>query len=474
MKSIALLAAAVSVSAVLLPRTADACGGCFAPPKQVTTVTGHRMAFAVSQQQTVLWDQIQYSGAPQDFAWILPVTAGAKVELAHDAFFEALDAVTNPVITGPSANCGTSGVGCGKSSASASAYEGAGGGGEVQVLSQGVVGPYDTVTLQSSDPNALYAWLTVNGYDIPDATRPIIDAYVQGGFDFIALRLAPGQGVQAMQPVRVVTPGAGLTLPLRMVAAGVGANVGVTLYVIGEGRYEAQNFPNGVVDATKLTWSGAQSQSNYTTLAAQIMQASGGTWLTEYAGPQLMTLQTDPSQGSCYSQGGGVSSVYGTPTVSAAYYCQCVNDHCAPGGLPGDASADDASPGDASPGDASPEAAGPGCSATSCSTFDDLTVALDGMSPSTTWVTRLRTTLPASSLSQDLVLQASAGQTQVSNQLTASVYDDPSYSACGQTGGGGCSAIGDDSGTLGRGLVVASLAMVGAALNRRRARRKRS
>jgi hypothetical protein len=474
MKSIALLAAAVSVSAVLLPRTADACGGCFAPPapKQVTTVTGHRMAFAVSQQQTVLWDQIQYSGAPQDFAWILPVTAGAKVELAHDAFFEALDAVTSPVITGPSANCGNSGFGCGSSSSAGADSEGAGG--EVQVLSQGVVGPYDTVTLQSSDPNALYAWLTVNGYDIPAATRPIIDAYVQGGFDFIALRLAPGQGVQAMQPVRVVTPGAGLTLPLRMVAAGVGANVGVTLYVIGEGRYEAQNFPNGVVDATKLTWSGALSQSNYTTLAAQIMQAGGGTWLTEYAGPQLLTLQTGPSQGSCYTQGGGVSSVYGTPTVSAAYYCQCVDDHCAPGGLTDDASADDASPDDASPGDASPDAAGPGCSATSCSTFDDLTVALDGMSPSTTWVTRLRTTLPTSALSQDLVLQASAGQTRVSNQLTASVYDDPSYSACGQTGGGGCSAIGDDSGTLGRGLVAASLAMVGAALNRRRARRRRS
>ncbi len=431
-------------------------------------MTGHRMAFAVSQQQTVLWDQIQYSGSPQDFAWILPVTAGAKVELAHDAFFEALDAVTDPVITGPSPNCGSSGFACGASSSAGAAFgEGAG---EVQVLSQGVVGPYDTVTLQSTDPNALYAWLTVNGYDIPAATRPIIDAYVQGGFDFIALRLAPGEGVQAMQPVRVVTPGAGLTLPLRMVAAGVGANVGVTLYVLGEGRYEAQNFANGLVDATKLTWSGAQSQSNYTTLATQIMQANGGTWLTEYAGPQQLTAPLGASSGSCLTGGaGGLRSGYAPPTVSGAYYCQCVFDDCVPSGVPGDAAADGASPGDA----ASTDAAGPGCSDTSCSTFDDLTVALEGLSSANTWVTRLRTTLPASALSQDLVLQASAGQTPVSNQLTASVYDDPSYSACGQTGGGGCATTGDGSGALGRGLVVASLAMVGAALTRRRARRRR-
>jgi hypothetical protein len=39
-------------------------------------------------------------------------------------------------------------------------------------------------------------------------------------FDFIALRLRPQCSQRAMKPVRIITPGADPTLPLRMVAAG--------------------------------------------------------------------------------------------------------------------------------------------------------------------------------------------------------------------------------------------------------------
>ena len=125
----------------------------------------------------------------------------------------------------------------------------AGSGSGVQVISQSVVGPYDTVTLQSTDPNALDTWLNANGFVLPDKFRPTVAAYVAGGFDFIALKLRPDQGVDAMQPVRIVTPGADATLPLRMVAAGVGAQVGITLYVISEGRYEA-NSPFSMPSST--------------------------------------------------------------------------------------------------------------------------------------------------------------------------------------------------------------------------------
>jgi hypothetical protein len=35
-------------------------------------VTEHRMAVSLSPVQTVLWDQIKYSGTPSDFAWVCP------------------------------------------------------------------------------------------------------------------------------------------------------------------------------------------------------------------------------------------------------------------------------------------------------------------------------------------------------------------------------------------------------------------
>ncbi len=468
---------ATVIAAGLAARPASACGGCFhvPTPTQVTVVTGHRMAFSISPQQSVLWDQIEYSGSPSNFAWVLPVRAGAQVQLSHDEFFAALDALSNPVITGPTPNCATSGgpaIGCGSSASSAgsasdfSAASGSGGGngGEgngVQVLSQGVVGPYEQVTLKSTNPNALYDWLLANSYDIPNAMRPVIDGYVAAGFDFIALRLAPGQGVQAMQPVRVVTPGAGLTLPLRMVAAGVGANVGITLYVLGDGRYQAQGFPNGVVEDSQLVWLHAQAQSNYETVAEQIMKGGGGrTWLTELSQGVLLqgsAAQTATGGYQCgVSGGGGAGVTLNSQSLPDLYYAQCLCLTACPE-LP-DAS-DDAS------GLSNPDG---GCD--TCAGFDDLTVAMTGLDPASTWLTRMRAILPASALAAgDLVLQAASPQTTVSSQHTVKTYDDPTYDPCPATTGGGCTAA-EDPAVSGRTLVILALAFLAASFARRRIR----
>src|SRR5258708_39391859 len=92
--------AALAACAALMvdARDAQACGGCFheRPPPSVvidpSIVTDHRMAFSMSPVQTVLWDQVRYAGSPKDFAWVLPVKPGARVELSHDAWIAALDA----------------------------------------------------------------------------------------------------------------------------------------------------------------------------------------------------------------------------------------------------------------------------------------------------------------------------------------------------------------------------------------------
>src|SRR4029077_12623626 len=148
----------------------------------------------------------------------------------------------------PGSNCVCGPLAAGAAFGGAGGFPGGGGGGffgggvGVMVVSQQTIGPYATVQLKSTDPNALNAWLKANGYDVPADVQPIIAAYVTEGFDFLALKLAPGLGVQAMRPVRVTVPGAGLSLPLRMVAAGTGAPVGIPLRVIAEGRYEPKNF----------------------------------------------------------------------------------------------------------------------------------------------------------------------------------------------------------------------------------------
>src|SRR6185503_4621080 len=139
----------------------------------------------------VLWDQIEYMGAPQDFAWVMPVKTGAVLEAASDAWLEALDAGTTPNVRSPELICEASGapMGCGCGSAGDRAGggpdQGFGDQGGVTVVHQGTAGPYDTVTLSSSTPGAVTKWLTDNGYNIPSDIQPILDDYTTQGLDFI-------------------------------------------------------------------------------------------------------------------------------------------------------------------------------------------------------------------------------------------------------------------------------------------------
>ncbi|HSO00674.1 MAG TPA: DUF2330 domain-containing protein [Candidatus Nanopelagicales bacterium] len=265
---------------------AAACGACVISEGESTVVTGHRMILSTSQQGTTLWDQISYSGDPSSFAWVLPIKGTVDVGLSSDALFQVLEGNTQVYISSPIINCPPP-PNC--DGAVGAPTSDSGGGGEespVEVLAQETVGPYETVQLASSDPNALNEWLGSHGYVIPPDLAPVIGSYVAEGFNFLALKLVPGQGVESMRPVRVTTPGASATLPLRMVAGGTGAITPITLWVLGEGRYEPTNFPSFQIEREALVWDWDNSRSNYTELKTAGFEATNGFgWLME-AGEQ--------------------------------------------------------------------------------------------------------------------------------------------------------------------------------------------
>jgi hypothetical protein len=399
------LALAASAAVVVFVRNdALACGGCFAPPEQVTVVTDHRMALAISQDQTVLWDQIRYQGDPREFAWVLPVKPGARIELSRDEWFAALEGTTKTTVYAPG-GAGSRPIctlgGCAASAADSSGGPGAQAPESVDVLAQQVVGPYESVTLRATDPDALGVWLGAHGFAIPAAIEPVIAQYQQEQFDFIALRLRPGCNVRSMKPVRIVSPGADPTLPLRMVAAGVGATVGITLFVIGEGRWHPQNFPDANIDFGKLVWDTGAAKSNYSLLSQSALAENGGRgWLTEYAG-DLGTISST-YYGQCRATlpsgtGGGTNAP------------PCDRDDA--GMQPSDASSD-AEPEGGSIIDAAPK---PDAGTDACAAWDDLDTALRGLHGSDVWVTRMRAVLPASALTQDLKLEATYFQSRASN-----------------------------------------------------------
>jgi hypothetical protein len=195
------------------------------------------MIFSISKDQTTLYDEITYSGKPSSFAWVLPIKGEVEVGLSADILFATIDQLTAATVTAPRRSArrrprlarafpaGAAG-GCafgGSSSASAAggfvSYDSGSYGdldGGVTVLTQGQVGPYEMVQLKSSNGTALTRWLDKNGYRIANADAPVIAHYVGLGMDFLAIKLVPGEGVSAMQPVRVTTKGASPVLPLRL------------------------------------------------------------------------------------------------------------------------------------------------------------------------------------------------------------------------------------------------------------------
>jgi len=427
-KSLLGAAAAAAVTLVgATARDARACGGCFHPPTESgTVITDHRMIFAVSPQQTTLYDEIEYQGSPSSFAWVLPIHGTVTVGLSSDVLFQAMDQATTTTIVAPTLppcpSCGCAPQAGFAASGSSSSSGGSGGGASVTVLQQQVVGPYDTVQLASTDPMALTTWLTANGYAIPTSVTPIIDAYVSEGFDFLAMRLAPGQGVQAMRPVSVTSTGAGLSLPLRMVAAGTGATVGITLWVVSTGRYEPMNFQTFTIAGSDLTWDWSVDDSNYTSVQAKKEAALGNAaWQIE------SSLSLSPFQ---------IENVVLSGSADQDYMAAP-----APGQ---DAGAQEAG------------ASGSGQTAAQVRQ-QDLATCFPGGNATEVRITRMRADLSHAALANDLVLEASTDQSTMSNiyQVTTSVNApacpafDPSTCGCGASSSGGSSSGAGSGGTSG-------------------------
>ena len=470
--SLALSAALVSMAAA---RPAGACGGCFHPPMEnPTVVTDHRMIFAVSQQQTTLYDQMRYQGSPSSFAWVLPIAGKVTVGLSSDELFGVLDSMTSVRVLAPDDACFVPPecVRAFPPEAVAAAAPGGGGGG-VTVMASEVVGPYETVQLRADDPKALATWLSAHKYQVPPDSQAIIDQYLKEGSAFLAMKLVPGATVKAMRPVRVTSPGGALTLPLRMVAAGAGATLGVTLWVVSQGRYEPQNFPSFTITAADVVWDWTTSSSDYAAVRSSKTAASSGNgWQVESSldlAPATIATQVE------YAPHPGEPAAARGPTAAPS----------ADAGR--DAGAHEKSPAELR--------------------REDLTVLVGGATtyPATVRVTRLRADLSHAALAQDLRVQASTDQAVLSNvvQVTREA-NEPSCAVFDQHCMSNGSAPRSQANATNRALVsphlasapaadgskhwyscdaapssstdvwppvIAGLAMVGAALARRRPRR---
>lgn len=270
------------------PVPALACGGLWCGSATPTLQTSETVLFEVPGDGTItVTVGISYSGAPEDFSWIVPVPDTPTLSVTHPNFLSLLDAATQTRLRLFSAIC-TDPYICGD--CDSAGFGGGGGASSVNVQRLEPVGPYSPEIISSDDAGALTEWLEDKGYGVTARMEPLIADYVLSGMKFLGLRLTPGENPGAIAPLRMTYPGSIPTVPLRLTGVAAAADMRVSVLVAAGTRYQPGNWPGFAVDRANVRAS-AFGRTNYGPLVAwRIDQRGGRAWVKEMAGSSETVL----------------------------------------------------------------------------------------------------------------------------------------------------------------------------------------
>jgi hypothetical protein len=172
--------------------------------------------------------------AGAQMAWVIPVPSTPQVQAADAALFDELDQLSAPEIVYKTEY--RRGHGWGLSAGNAPP--------PVQVLERKQVGVYDVAVLTSGEGHALLDWLHAEGFAVPDALQPPLDAYAAEGWTFVAMRIEPGADwtqVHDAAPIWLSFKTGRMVYPMRL--TGVRDDpLALRLYVLADHRYEMDGF----------------------------------------------------------------------------------------------------------------------------------------------------------------------------------------------------------------------------------------
>jgi hypothetical protein len=301
--------AALSLQA-LTPAVAQACGGCFVPPPPPQTVfspivqEAERILFVrdTATGKSTIWIEIRYNGAASDFGWVLPLPkAPEKVGVGTSYLFDRLHLATGPQFrldSGPAENCSADGGGVGCAASDDSARAGAlvenrsPDTDDVTVLAHDQIGPYDYQVISGTTAADIQAWLSKNGFAMPQSAGPVLEDHVKNGFVFVAVKLAAGKSAKEIQPIALTLPQVEPCVPLRLTAIAAVEDTLVEVHVAGPGRAVPKNHLHVQLNPLRLNW--FDGGSNYGQLLAAAMdEAAGRAFVTQFAAapPKTVTVQ---------------------------------------------------------------------------------------------------------------------------------------------------------------------------------------
>jgi MYXO-CTERM domain-containing protein len=292
-KLLGFAAAAALASFGAMPK-ADACG-CFAPPDPSVPIVqaGERILFAMNNGQVTAHVQISYQGSASDFGWLLPLPSVPTLELGVDELFNQLVSSTQPkyklnrVYEG---NCSFNPARFGGGGGLAAApSNGAGGGdssqtGSSPLVIQDSIGPYDYAVLKADSKDAMLQWLNTNHYFIPTGTDSAVDPYIHPGAYFLALKLKSGNSTGDLQPVVIKYQSDLPMIPLVLTSVGAKPDMGIQVWMLGQGRAIPRNYYHTVINDAVLDWNNGSQNYEDVIIRATKEAPARHTFVTEYAG----------------------------------------------------------------------------------------------------------------------------------------------------------------------------------------------
>ncbi len=223
--------------------------------------------YEVSHRSIVIYDrenqkiglipQITFRGRPEDFSVVVPTpTAPAVNTVARDVLYEA-DLLTTSIRRDRGSGClsGDSilvGDDDGDYRYDAEVPGSAGVAEGVDIIGQQSAGIFETVTLSTTDPNALINWLQDNGYSYSANDKDILDYYIQRGWVFTAMKFKassesgiPDYYRYNVNPVLFRYSANSLIYPLRLSSINAGDRTDVVTYILSDTK---MTFPGARVE----------------------------------------------------------------------------------------------------------------------------------------------------------------------------------------------------------------------------------
>ncbi|MEU6074056.1 DUF2330 domain-containing protein [Micromonospora sp. NPDC047074] len=214
---------------------------------------------------------VQTRSEANQAAFLMPVPARARFEVADGKLFTELDRVSRPDVEVRRVRVDGGGAG-----APPGADRGA------TVVDHVEIGPYEVAQLAGTDATAVTRWLGDNDFTLPVALEGALGPYLAEGWLVVAVRLAPTSGSLSagLPPMRLVFETDTPVYPMRLSATAENRQQ-LRLYVLADHRMDVSSpAPQGSVP--ELTFAGeVKPDPQYPTLSKALV---GPRFLTRYDG----------------------------------------------------------------------------------------------------------------------------------------------------------------------------------------------